>query len=203
MNTIKYKQKISTNSLVKLALFSSIIFILGMTPLGFIPFGLFKIVTIHIPVIIGSILLGPKKGAFLGSLFGLTSFIMSHLQPSLSSYFFSPIISGNFFSLIICFLPRILVGIVPYYLFKFFKKFININISLIITGILGSLINTVLVLFLIYNIFGEKYAEILNTSLDNLLNAIFITVGINAVLEAFTSAILTLSICKVLFKITK
>ncbi len=188
---------------VKIALFSAIIFTLGMTPFGFIPLGVFKIVTVHIPVIIGSIILGPKKGAFLGFIFGLNSFIMAHLQPSLTSYFFSPIISGNLFSLIVCFVPRILVGVIPYYVFNLLKKYLNINISLIISGLIGSLTNTILVLGFIYIFFAEKYAEILNTSLDNLLTAIFASVGFNAFLEALASAILVLAICKALFKILK
>ena len=114
--------KNSTSYMVKVALFVGIIFVLGTTPFGFIPLGAFKIVMIHIPVIIGSIVLGPKNGAFLGFMFGLTSFISAHLQPVVTSYFFSPIISGNLFSLIVCFVPRILVGIIPYYVFKFFNN---------------------------------------------------------------------------------
>ena len=194
-------QKNFTSNLVKLALFAGIIFILGVTPFGFIPLGVFKIVTIHIPVIIGSIILGPKKGAFLGFIFGLTSFIMAHLQPSVTSYFFSPIISGNLFSLIVCFIPRILVGVIPYFVFKLLKKCININVSLILSGLIGSLVNTVLVLSFIYIFFAEKYAEALNTTLDNLIIVIFTSVGLNATLEALASSILVLTICKAMFKI--
>lgn len=193
-------RKKSTSNIVKLALFSGIIFILGITPFGFIPLGTFKIVTVHIPVIIGSIILGPKNGAFLGFTFGLTSFIMANLQPNLTSYFFSPIISGNLLSLVICFIPRILVGIIPYYIFKFLKKYININYSLIISGLIGSLVNTIFVLSFIYIFFAEKYAEILNSPLDNLIKIIFASVSVNATLEALCSAVLVLAICKALFK---
>ncbi len=201
-SSINGENKAFTKNIVKLALFSAIVFILGMTPWGFIPLGVFKIVTVHIPVIIGSIVLGPKKGSFLGFLFGLTSFIMAHLQPSLTSYFFSPIISGNLLSLVICFVPRVLVGIVPYFIFKALKK-INISLSLIISGICGSLVNTIFVLGFIYIFFAEKYAEILNTTLDNLIFVIFTTVGANAILEATASAIFVLLICKSIFKISK
>lgn len=186
--------------MTKLALLSAIIFILGTTPFGLIPLGTFKIVTIHIPVIIGSIMLGPKNGAFLGFVFGLASFTMANVQPNLTSYFFSPIISGNLFSLVVCFVPRILVGIIPYYVFNFLKKYININYSLIISGLIGSLVNTVFVLSFIYIFFAEKYAEILNTTLDKLITVIFASVGVNATLEALASAVLVLVICKALFK---
>ncbi|MEG2834325.1 MAG: ECF transporter S component, partial [Ruthenibacterium sp.] len=62
--------------LAQLALFSAIVIVLAFTPfLGYIPLGITKATIIHIPVIIGSILLGPKKGAILGALFGATSLI--------------------------------------------------------------------------------------------------------------------------------
>ena len=203
MNNLSIGSKSFARDLTKLALFSAIIFVLGTTPFGFIPLGAFKIVTIHIPVIIGSIMLGAKKGAFLGFVFGLSSFTMANVQPNLTSYFFSPIISGNLFSLVVCFVPRILVGIIPYYVFKFLKKYININVSLIITGLIGSLVNTVFVLGFIYIFFAEKYAEILNATLDNLITVILASVGVNATLEALASSILVLAICKALFKNTK
>lgn len=191
-----------SKDIVKLGLFCAIIFALGMTPFGFIPLGAFKIVTVHIPVIIGSIVLGAKKGAVLGFIFGLTSSISAILQPTVTSYFFSPIVSGNLLSLVVCFVPRILVGIVPYYVYKMIKK-ININFALIISGLVGSLVNTIFVLGFIYLFFAQKYAEILSTTVDNLLTVIVTTVGINASLEALASAILVLFICKAIFKISK
>ena len=79
-----------TQDMVKLALFAGIIVVLSMTPLGYIPLGAVKATTIHIPVILGSILLGWKAGAALGGLFGLTSLIVNTLTPSLTSFTFSP-----------------------------------------------------------------------------------------------------------------
>ena len=116
-----------TQDMVKLALFAGIIVVLSMTPLGYIPLGAVKATTIHIPVILGSILLGWKAGAALGGLFGLTSLIVNTLTPSLTSFTFSPFyslggVSGNGWSLVICFVPRILVGIIPYFLFRGLKS---------------------------------------------------------------------------------
>ena len=63
MNTKGHGKELS---LVQLALFTAIILALAFTPgLGYIPLGVTRATTIHLPVIIGSILLGPKKGAFL------------------------------------------------------------------------------------------------------------------------------------------
>ena len=71
MNNVSKK----TVSMVQLALFTAIIILLAFVPgLGFIPIGVIKATTIHIPVIIGAILMGPKAGAFLGFVVWLHKF---------------------------------------------------------------------------------------------------------------------------------
>ena len=112
-----------TQEMVKLALFAGIIVVLAMTPLGYLPLGVLRPTTIHIPVILGSILLGWKKGAALGGLFGLTSLLVNTFTPNPTSFVFSPFYSlgetgGNGWSLVICFVPRILVGVAPYFVYK-------------------------------------------------------------------------------------
>ena len=76
-----------TNELVLTAMFVAIIVILAFTPLGIIPLLVISATTIHIPVIIGSIFLGPKKGAFLGATFGVCSAIKNSMgQLSMSAF---------------------------------------------------------------------------------------------------------------------
>ena len=80
-------------SLVQMALFGAIIVLLAFTPfIGYIPLGFTKATIIHIPVILASLLLGPKKGAILGALFGLTSLISNTFQPTPTSFVFHPFI---------------------------------------------------------------------------------------------------------------
>ena len=69
------KQHKQLVQLMLLAMLAAIIFTLAFTPLGFIRLPFISATTIHIPVIIGSILLGPKYGAVLGFCFGLTSLV--------------------------------------------------------------------------------------------------------------------------------
>ena len=53
-----------TLELVQLALLGALIVVLAFTPfIGYIPLGVTRATIIHIPVIIGSLMLGPKKGA--------------------------------------------------------------------------------------------------------------------------------------------
>lgn len=198
----------------QLALFSALIILLAFIPgIGYIPLGVTRATIIHVPVIIGSIVLGPKMGAVLGGVFGLTSLISNTLTPTVTSFVFTPFfegagLGGNPLSLVICFVPRILVGVVPYFVYKGVIKLLNKikgkeTVSLITAGICGAMTNTILVMGMIYLFFGESYAKAKEISYDALLGVILGIIGVNGVLEAITAAVLTCVICKVLFKIKK
>ena len=63
-NKAKSDGRSQTLGMVQVALFAALIIIMAFTPfLGYIPLGFTRATIIHVPVIIGSILLGPKKGA--------------------------------------------------------------------------------------------------------------------------------------------
>lgn len=200
--------------MAQLALFTALILLLAFIPgIGYIPLGVTRATIIHVPVIIGSIVLGPKKGAILGGVFGLSSFIMNMITPSVTSFVFSPFyqvgdVGGNPLSLVICFVPRILVGIVPYFVYVGLKKLLaklqgNDTVSLVIAGICGAMTNTILVMSMIYLFFGDAYARATNIESNALIGAILAIVGVNGVPEAIVAAILTCAVCKVLFKIQK
>lgn len=201
-------KKTQTRELVLVALFCAIILIMAFTPMiGYIPLGFTRATIIHIPVIIASIVLGPKKGAFLGFVFGLTSLINNTINPTVTSFAFTPFFSlGNaepsWLSLIVCFVPRILVGVVPYYVRKITKKLPDI-LSYSVAGLLGSLTNTVLVMNLIYLLFKESYAAAQGKAVEVLYAAISSVIVINGVPEAIVAAIITFAICKVLRKVVK
>ena len=193
--------KTSTRELVLVALFCAIIVIMAFTPMiGYIPLGFTRATIIHIPVIIASIILGPKKGAFLGFVFGLTSFINNTINPTVTSFVFTPFFSlGNaepsWLSLIVCFVPRILVGVVPYYVRKITKKLPDV-ISFALAGLFGSLTNTILVMNLIYFLFKESYAAASGKAVEVLYAAIGSVILINGVPEAIVAAVITFAICK-------
>ena len=85
-----------TAELVLTALFAAIIIIMAFTPLGYIPLVVINATIIHIPVILGALFCGPKKGGFLGFIFGLTSFIKNTVMPtSLSAFVFSPVLAAS------------------------------------------------------------------------------------------------------------
>lgn len=208
------KQSAKYRDFVLLALFAAIILLLAFTPIGFIQLPLIKATIVHVPVIIGSILLGPKKGAILGGLFGLTSLISNTMMPTLLSFAFSPAIpapgttSGNWLSLIITFVPRILVGILPYYIFILLQKLMKKNtkaeyFSLAIAGVVGSFVNTIFVMGAMFLLFKDAYAAAKGIPVDAVLGAVLAVVGTNGVPEAIAAVVLTVSIGKALLALQR
>lgn len=211
-------------SLVQLGLFSAIIIIMAFTPfLGYIPLGFTRATIIHIPVIIGCILFGPKKGAVLGAVFGLTSLINNTLNPTVTSFVFTPFYSlgeysGGLSSLIVCFLPRILVGVIPYYVYHFVEKLLGLRpnknnldkkslkkenrrlrlISLATAGVAGSLTNTLLVMHLILILFKDTYAAANGVSVSAVYTFIIGIIAMNGIPEAIVAGLIVAGVGRIL-----
>lgn len=205
---MKYQSK-KLYQMVLTAIFAAVIIMMAFVPwLGFINLIIINATLIHIPVIIGSIVLGPKKGMFLGFIFGLCSFLNSTFNPGLTSFLFSPFYpGGNGYSLLICFLPRILVGVIPYYAYKgmvrVMKKKETNSIPLGVAGIVGSLTNTLLVMNLAYVLFSHEFATVKGVAVDVLYGVILGIIVTNGIPEAIVAAILTIGIGKVLLKLRR
>ena len=142
------------NTTIKVCLMIAILAIFCFTPLGSIPIGPIVATTAMIPVIIASLKKKKKTGMIVGFVFGLFSFIYwTFILPAFpTAFLFTPFAEsagykGNVGSLIICFLPRILIGLTPIMVSKAFKKSI---IGDILGSIVGSLTNTVLVITFIF-----------------------------------------------------
>lgn len=196
-------KRYDTKQLVLSALFGAIVVVLAFTPIGFIQLGVSKATIIHVPVIIGSILLGPKMGAGLGALFGATSLVSNTAAPVLSSFVFSPFIpvpgtaSGSPLALVICFVPRILVGVLPWYVFRFLARYrFNKSRCLVLAGVAGSAVNTLLVMHLIYFLFKDAYAGVKGISPDAVYGVIATVIFANGIPEAVVAGALVLVVCK-------
>ena len=201
-----------TKQLVLTALFAAIIVIMAYVPyMGYIPLGFMNATIIHIPVILGALFLGPKKGAFLGFLFGLTSLLKNTFTPNLTSFVFSPFytvggVHGGIKSLIICFIPRILIGVVSYYIFKLIvsagkgKKGAR-SVGFVAAGLAGALTNTLLVMYGIYFMFGESYAAAKEVAANALHGLILSVIGMQGVPEAIVAAVIVLGVGQILARL--
>ncbi len=210
----KTGSRFSILGMVQVAIFGAIICLMAFTPfLGYIQIGPTRATLIHVPVIIASILMGPKKGAALGFLFGLTSFINNTMNPTATSFVFTPFyslgeMSGGIGSVIICFIPRILVGVVPYFIYRIVLRLMSeetrrkgvSNIGLILAGIAGSLTNTLLVMNLIFVFFKESYAAANEVAVSGVYTFILSLIAVNGVPEAIVAGVITCCICRVFLK---
>lgn len=193
-----------TKNLTLFAFFLAVELLLLFTPLGFLRIGPLSATLMHIPVIIAAIVMGWKYGAALGLVFGLCSVWNATFAPGITSFCFSPFItignvSGNFSSLIIALLPRVLIGIGAACIYSLCKnKQVNDNLATLLAALAGSLINTVLVLGMIYLFFGAHYAAALNISFDALSGVLMGVVFTNGVAEAIIGCIVSLMVCKAL-----
>ena len=134
------------------------------------------------------------------------------MNPTATSFVFTPFysvgeVSGGIGSLIICFVPRILVGILPFYVYKLAMYFRSkrgksgvSNAGLILAGVTGSLVNTLLVMNLIFVFFREGYAAANDVAVSAVYTFILSIIGINGVPEAIVAGVLTLCIGRVLMK---
>lgn len=182
------QNRLKIQRLTLIAFFSAIECILAFTPIGYIPIGPLNITTMHIPVILASIVLGWKEGTWMGFVFGMTSFIRHTFMPGITSFVFSPFItvsniSGNFSSVLICFVPRIMLGGLPGILFALFKKHMPGSIAAGISAAFATLIHTVAVLGGIYIFFASDYAEALHVSIGGVVTILLGVVSSNMVLE--------------------
>ncbi|MCL2570867.1 MAG: ECF transporter S component [Defluviitaleaceae bacterium] len=186
-------------------MFTAIIFLLMFMGIGFLPLPFVRPTILHIPVIIGALLMGPKYGALLGFMFGLASMLFATYNPGATSFIFSPFINlpgtdnGSLLALLVAFVPRILVGIIPWYVFVGLRKLLPPKLAIAnyaIAGIVGSLTNTLLVMHFIYVFFADSWNSALAAPapIDAIYAAIWGLIAANGVPEAITAAVLVAAI---------
>lgn len=174
-----------TNSLVKLSMGISIIIIMTFTPLGHLP-GVLAITIVHVPVIIGAILYGPKVGTILGLSMGLASLSKSIVAPTspLNEFFRNPLVSV---------LPRLAIGVVAYLVYTHVIKLTrNKTMATAVGALLGSLANTVCTLGMLYIVYASQIS-----ALNNQIPAHQLIISIalsNGILEMIATAIISVPI---------
>jgi len=147
---------------------------LGITGLGLIPMPTGVNATIlHIPAIVAGVMEGPIAGMAVGGIFGLFSFLRAT-----TPLFQNPIIAFG---------PRLLIGVVAYFVYKALKPF-NEVVALLAAGALGTLTNTVLVLTLAVVLTGPNGTPYLPA------NVAWTVAGTNGIPEAIVGAIITLAV---------
>ncbi len=202
-------QKHDTRWMVSVALMAAIVIVLANTPLGMIQLPIIKATTVHIPVIIGAILLGPSAGAILGAVFGICSLISNTMAPTLLSFAFSPFMStsgipGAIKAIWISVGCRMLIGIAAGWLWIALEKLkVNQLVALPVAGFVGSMVNTITVMGSIYFLFAQQYAEAREVAVTAVWGLVMGTVTASGIPEAIAAAVLVLAVGKVLIQVFK
>lgn len=179
-----------TKNLTTLALLCALLMMLALTPLGFLQIGPVRLTFIHLPVIVGGILLGTKGGLIMGFIFGLASLWTNTMAPSLLSFMFSPLIplpgttQGSLWAMVICFGPRMLLGFLSGYLYQ--KDFRGFKLGVCVT-----LLHTMLVFGGMLLFFAPVLQEVLHVSISGLFMFLGTLLLTNAIPEAFTAGFIT------------
>ena len=198
------RKKMDTRYMATLAMFCGILLVMGATGIGFIPLPVIKATTMHIPVILGAILLGPAAGAVLGGVFGLCSIWANTTSPGLLAFAFSPFMTteglpGVLKSLWIALGCRILLGVIAGWLWKGLKRILKQDyLALPVTSAIATICHTILVMGSIYLLLAQQYAQAKNVAITAVFGLVMGTVTASGIPEAIIAAVLVTVIGKAL-----
>ncbi len=200
-------RKKDTRWMAGVAMMAAIVILLANTPLGMIPLPVTKATTVHIPVILGAIFLGPLAGGILGLVFGICSVISSTIAPSLTAFAFSPFMSttgllGAVKALWVAVGCRVLLGVIVGWVWLALKRCrVNDWVALPLVGFAGSILHTGLVMGSIFVLFTQEYAQAQNVAMEAVSGLILGTVTLNGIPEALVALVLVTAIGKALLRV--
>lgn len=190
--------------------------IVCFTPLGSLPaLGPIVATLMMVPTVLTGILLGTGAGAAMGAFAGLFSLCVWTFMPPnpAMAFMFTPFYSlgelgGNFWSLVICFVPRILAGVVASLTYRAAARFMTAKgkskiPAYIIGGALGSLTNTFGVLGGFCLFFGNTYADWLGAAYKAILLIAGGQVLTSGIPEAVICALVAAAACGPIKKVSK
>lgn len=166
-----------------IAMIVAILIIQTFVPvLGYIPLGPLDVTIVHITVILSAVLFGSKTGLTVGAVWGLLSMIRAYIHPTpFNVVFLNPLISV---------LPRLLVGWVSGLVFEALIKRTSNRWIYSVTALIGTAMNTILVLGAIYFLAGETYAAALGIPFSALMGALGAVIASNGIIEMVASMVI-------------
>lgn len=176
----------------------AIIIVQVMVPfLGYIPLGFISLTIIHITVIVASIVLGIKDGMIIGLFWGLATIVRAYAMPT------TPFDTLVFTNPVISVIPRVLVGLVAGGVFsQLYKRTKSVVTGAVISGILGSLTNTALVLGFMGIFYTSATANAYGVDTSVLFTTLAGIAVANGIPEAIGAAVITPLLAKALFAAT-
>lgn len=190
-STVNKQKKMSAKDLTTLGLLTGILLVMSFTPLGYFhTFGL-DISLMMIPVGIGAMLMGPKAGAWLGFIFGSTSFYQALTGASPFSAMLFNISPVNTF--LLCIPTRMLMGFLTGVIFLLVQKMDKKKTACyFVGGFFAAFLNTLFFMSTLILLFwNTEYIQGFNQAFGNVNPFLFVVlfVGVNGALEMPASCI--------------
>ena len=192
------KQAFSIRAMTQLALLTAITLVLAYTPIGYLPLGPFNVSFLAVPVCIGAVVMGPGVGAFLGLVFGLTSFGnalsggsamgVALLSVSPAGYFVQSVVG------------RVLMGLCVGLIFRALSRLTGRSLASYVTAaVCAPLLNTVFYMGLMCLIFYNcAYVQnlVATTGAANPILFVLAVVGVQGLIEIMVCGVVGTIISK-------
>ncbi len=199
---MKKSQMSNLVKFVQLAVLAAIVVVMSLTPLGYLKIGPLSIALVIIPVVTGAMVLGPGAGAFMGLVFGVTSFAqcfgMDAFGTTLCSI--SPV-----YTFITCIPTRVLAGYLCAVVFKAVKRALSekksSDVAFPVAAVCGALFNTVLFMSSLVLLFGKTefiQGLMAQNGTNSFVMFIIIMVGLNGVVEIASCLVVASALSKAL-----
>ena len=179
-------------SMTQLALLTAITLVLAYTPIGYLPLGPFNVSFLSVPVCIGAVVMGPGVGAFLGLVFGLTSFgnaLSGGSVMGVALMSVSPV--GYFVQSVV---GRVLMGLCTGLIFRAVRKVDRRGFASYVVGAVSApLLNTVFYMGLMCLIFYNcDYVQnlVATTGATNPILFVLAVVGVQGVIEVLVCGVI-------------
>ena len=158
MNRRTRNKKYNMQWMTGTAMMIALIMVLANTPLGLIRLPFLTATTLHIPVIIATLVLGLEAGMITGFVFGLNSLISNLTGASFfAPFFINPLVSV---------LPRVLFPVCVHLIRKAIERMVghydcHRPVAYLGASALGTLAHTAMVMGMIYALYHTRIADMI------------------------------------------
>lgn len=215
MNNPVNRMSSTTRTLTQLALLTAVILVMAYTPLGYLRVGPLTMSLLTVPVAIGAMLVGPVGGAWLGLIFGLTSFMNAvNGTGGLTAFAFQ---YNPVFCFITCVVARVACGLCCGLLYKGAARLFKTHdkAACVVGALSAPLLNTLFFMSCLLGFFyqldqiqnmlsNQQVQQMLAASaIPAPLAVAVVMVGVQGLIEAVTSGVISTAVTVALRRVFK
>lgn len=215
MNNPVNRMNSTTRTLTQLALLTAVILVMAYTPLGYLRVGPLTMSLLTVPVAIGAMLVGPVGGAWLGLIFGLTSFMNAvNGTGGLTAFAFQ---YNPVFCFITCVVARVACGLCCGLLYKGAARLFKTHdkAACVVGALSAPLLNTLFFMSCLLGFFyqldqiqnmlsNQQVQQMLAASgIPAPLAVAVVMVGVQGLIEAVTSGVISTAVTVALRRVFK